>query len=406
MRIRILAIGLIILIAAGVLAASSLPAFAGTSAKTGGNPKEQTYGNCLSFPVIWAEGVTKVLRGDPEETPILKGHWWYWWGTDDLGNPLSCHPDPNNETFCDDLNTTTYNDSYLPGDGYYKAYLQQDKDNTWQASSTDADKRVQVDMIDWGDNLESVNWYTNSKVRTEVVLLEDSNVSQNDIIEEPLPMLQYEMRHLYGLGINEMWGISTVGETHEAEEVDPNTQATVYSHCARLTIQKLLIDRTSEKLNDLIWVPEKGWTEPADYSEPDLINEPIFNKPVWELGNGPSYFSAEINVKGKVMYGYNWDLNKVYDLTPVSNPSAAGDYRVTFSFDDNCGLNGPSLNTFFTDANGDPVTQIMEELAEDTVTLSTTESDDSDGGNIGSKAVIDYNNNLTYMDIRILEKGG
>jgi hypothetical protein len=436
MKIRkVVAIGIIALIAAGIFAASSLPEVAGKSARSARSTSEpievEVFGNCLSFPVIWAEGIEKVLRG-VYGTTTLDGQWWYWWGTDSDGNPLSCLPDPDNKKLCDDEESGTANGN-KPGDGVspiYKAYNQQDQFNVWQAGSTDAHDRVQVDLIDWGDNLESVNWYTKSKVRTEVVLFEDSTVnSENDTVNEPFPMLQYDMKHLYGLGIDEMWGLSTTfisgqNVTEEVgpeernkiqakvkprpEEVDPNTQATVYSHCARLTIQKLLVEREDPLLADLIWVPEEGWTEPD--GSVDLINDQIFNRPVWEMGVGPSYFSAEINVKGKVMYGYNWDLSTLNDQT---GGSAAGDYRVTFSFDDYCGLNnnGPPLNTFFTDINGNPVAQIMElaEVEGVTVTeLSSTESDDSDdgGGTVGATGMIDYENGLTYMDIRILEKGG
>ncbi|TFH41186.1 MAG: hypothetical protein E4G94_08385 [ANME-2 cluster archaeon] len=577
---RTVTIGIIILIVAGVLCAGGiLPAIA--EGGSGNNPNPTKYGNCLSFPVIWAEGVTKVLRGAPGVDPILNGEWWYWWGTDLEGNPLVCVPDPDDNAFCDDtiLGTT----GPEPGDGVstiYKGYLQQDGGNTWQAGTSDASAdastvmvetttifgnplveraystdgaptvflvnteipltegiltsiqtynqpgsgpntfnafvlrptgnaneytvifdsgplnvpvaagqietfevgeiavqsgdliahygqgipfdigpgtdttlypaspaplidqvitlgadypiystdrtysiaaevstgtsvpttgRVQVDLIDWGDNLESVDWYTKSKVRTEVSLFEDSTVnSLNDTENEPFPMLQYEMRHLYGLGTDEMWGLSTTINPFAAEEVIPNTQATVYSHCARLTIQKLIVERDDPSLADLIWVPEVGWMEPDGY-EVDLIdNEPIYNMPVYVVGDGPTYYSAEINVKGKVMYGYNWDLKKVH------GDPADGDYRVTFSFDDYCGLNdqGPPLNTFFTDADGNPVAQMIELVEEEEVIdpddpdLSTTESEETDGGDVGATGVIDYDNGLTYIDIRIEQQGG
>lgn len=607
---RKVTIGIIILILAGVLCAGGiLPAVAGGGGEDNGgsnNPNDPKFGNSLSFPVIWAEGVTKVLRGTYGKT-TLNGEWWYQWGTngaDAAVTPASCAPDPDETDsslnpeglqLCDNFEDGSVDltkvagkppaDNPLP---LAKVYLQQDKDNEWQAGSVDASAegstvtsvtteiignelipgtspsdsaanvfvvntnhplsdgtltgiqiynqaksdypytfnayvlrptfeegnykvifdsgpldvtagdegqiitfpvgpiavengdliahygrgipyittgpdfdtvfypantqptidtqidvalgdstfqlctfcgdriysiaaevstggtvpptttgRVQVDMIDWGDNLESVDWYTKSKVRTEVALIEDSTVnSENDNEDEPFPMLQYEMRHLYGLGINEMWGVSTTGVPPAAGIINPNTQATVYSHCARLTIQKLLVERDDPTLADLIWVPEVGWTEPDEYAF-DLINdEPILNKPVWEEGDGPSYYSAEINVKGKIIYGYNWDVKKVHDET-----EPAGDYRVTFSFDDYCGPTdqSPRLNTFFTDVDGNPVTQIMElaELGDTVPELSTTESDDTDGGDTGgAEGKIDYENGLTYMDVRIKEQGG
>ena len=59
-------------------------------------------GNNLSYPVLWSEGMTKPLPGSPGMTPSLGGAWWYWWGTDPDGNPLSCPPDPDDQDCCDD----------------------------------------------------------------------------------------------------------------------------------------------------------------------------------------------------------------------------------------------------------------------------------------------------------------
>jgi hypothetical protein len=402
MRIRMLAAGLIILVAAAMIMAAPMAAVAkkgdGGSGGGGGGGKDRTAGNCLSFPVFWAEGVPKVLRGDPYSDPVLEGKWWYWWGTDSEDKPLSCAPDPDDNEFCDDGNPGTL--GIAPGDGeseIYKAYLQKDLNNIWQAwSGTGIANRLVVDWIDWGDNLESVDWYTTSQVRTEVVLFKDNPDLDN-------PWLEYKMLHTSGWGIDEVHGLAATLEG--VPVTGDGTRATVYSHCARLTIQKLLVDRDDERLDDLTWVPKEGWTEPEGYPD-DLINPPIFNKPVWESGDGPGYYSAEINVKGRIIYGYTWNVRQLNDLTGTP-PSAAGDYRVTFSFDDYCGLNnqGPQLNTFFTDASGNPVTQILlpteVEIAAVIATLSE-ESDDSGGG----VAVLDFDDGLTYMDIRILQRGG
>ena len=67
--------------------------------------EEEAAGNNLSFPVIWAEGATKSLRGTAGMSPLLAGQWWYWWGTEGVEPdvvPLSCLPDPDNLFRCDD----------------------------------------------------------------------------------------------------------------------------------------------------------------------------------------------------------------------------------------------------------------------------------------------------------------
>ena len=376
--------------------------------KKGGKPAPETeVGNNLSYPVIWSEGVTKTLPGTPGMTPITNGVWWYQWGTNGVDpdvTPASCPPDPdeNNLTlnpeglnFCDDgiPNSLTLPagvplaDNPLP---LAKAFLQKDAKSIWQAGTADwSSAPVNVNWIDWGDNLESVDWYTRSQVRTEVVLLQD-------LVEA---MVEYEMRHTSGWGIDEVHGLAT--DLEKVPLMGVGNSATVYSHCARLTIQKLLVKRDDPRLAVLQWIPGEGWTEPEGY-ELDLIKPHIFNGSVHEGGDGPGYYSAEINVKGKIIYGYTWNVRTLNDNTPVPPafiPTPAGDYRITFSFDNN--VVGLPLNTFFT-----PSTQIVVPLETEVLTeVLAAEADDS-GDEGGGTAILDFTNNLTYIDVRILERGG
>ncbi|MBW2519766.1 MAG: hypothetical protein JRD88_05360 [Deltaproteobacteria bacterium] len=331
-----------------------------------GRPGGEEAGNNLSFPVIWAEGVTKALPGSAGMEPTTNGEWWYWWGTtgtDPNIEPLSCPPDPDDSSLCDDgIPDQTTGDR--PGTGWVKAYLQKDPGNIWQAATIDwivsgtnyNSSSLVVDWIDWGDNLESVDWYTKSKVRTEVVLYQD--------MDPPL-MPEYQMQHVSGWGKNEVHGLA-VDQSGNAM-LGTGEQATVYSPCARLTIQKLLVDRddpaTGEPnpvLESMVWDDfDKVW------SGEGLVNPPIFNKAVWAAGDGPDYYSAEINVKGKIIYGYTWDVRKLNDFI-VNEGDASGDYRITFSFDDTCGT--AVLNTFFVPASaetGDPGTQLLLPIEEE-----------------------------------------
>lgn len=363
----------------------------GVKGKPGGG--EDSAGNNLSFPVIWAEGVEKPLRGEVGMEPLLQGAWWYWWGTEGTDPdvvPLSCPPDPDDQTLCVDGNP--------PGTGWVKAYLQKDLNNVWQAGSANGSASlVYVDWIDWGDNLESVDWYTRSQVRTEVVLFKD--------LDPATPMTEYEMRHVDGWGINEVHGLAYDPYDQEVLE-GPGVQATIYSPCARLTIQKLLVEREDPSLANLTWVPEMGWMGA------DLIKEPIFNMAVHEAGDGPGYYSAEINVKGRIIYGYTWNvrrLNDMEEVPPYTVPTAAGDYRITFSFDEACGgVSLVSLNTSL--AQAEIIVPTEEELEAAEEVAATTpgypaiqEADDgSDTG--GAVAVLDTVNNLTYIDVRINER--
>ncbi len=379
--------------------ALAIPAYAkgpGGGGGGGGKPPSEASNN-LSYPVIWAEGVTKVLPGAPGMTPTLNGVWWYQWGTNGTDpdvTPASCAPDPDNNEFCDDGIPSQYDYTKVPGEPaadnplpLAKAYLQKDKYNVWQAwSGTPAEagvdqenRNIYVDYIDWGDNLESVDWYTRSQVRTEVVLFQDL----------PTSYLEYQMRHTSGWGIDEVHGMATALDNSPL--LGEGLRATVYSNCARLTIQKLLVNRDDPALENLIWVAGEGWTEPEGY--PELINPHIFNGSVHEGGDGPGYYSAEINVKGRIIYGYTWNVRNLNDLTGVP-PTAAGDYRITFSFDEICGT--ALLKTFFVAGT----TQILVPLEEEVA----AEAEPIDEG--GATAILRTDLNLTYIDVRILERGG
>jgi hypothetical protein len=285
-----------------------------------GGVETTVYGNNLSFPVIWSDGATKVLRGT-------------------YGVP-------------------NFTGKYLTVDGIYW-YLQQDEFNVWQAENllvnAATGPQVVVDSVDWGDNLESKDWSLTSVIRTEVVLFKNLNTP-----EWP-SMLGFAMQLLYGKGTSEMWGTNTA--TYQS------TKSTVYSGCARLTIQKMVQPKGTAQ--NAVWNPALGKWEGQD------AGTVLFNGGVWEAADGPGYYSAEINIPGKVIYGYNW---KTSDLN-----AGAGTYRLTFSFDGMNGAGHPSiaLNTFFREG----ATAIIP-------TKGT-----------GGITALDYANNLTYIDVNLKTSG-
>lgn len=399
-------------------------------------------GNNLSFPVIWAEEVTMPIPGTESGTvDSLAGEWWYWWGIEgeDPNNYeiKSCPPDPDDNGYCDDGSTGTageipgcppdplysdYCDDGIDGPvdpnhemgtglsdpNLVKAYLQKDPLNVWQAGNmgwsdrTLADDPLIVDWIDWGDSLEAVDWNTRSQVRTEVILSLDLDTSETQ--NATLKMTQYEMRHVDGWGINEVHGIAVKQGNALFNPIAP--QATVYTPCARLTIQKLLVERDDPALAGLTWDGEENHLWKTDTG---LINPPIFNYAIHEMAD----YSAEVNVKGKIIFGFTWNVRKLNDAT-VNSGEAAGDYRVTFSFDEVCGKDPSGA----TDSEGNPLmvdlnTYFVEPL--DATSRGTriflpdedpTSGDETNNETGGGTAVIDDVENLTYIDIRIQEKSG
>jgi hypothetical protein len=329
--------------------------------------EDEEGGNNLSLPVIWADGVTKVLRGTPGDTNSAGDYWMLWYEEDVNGDPveMTCHPADGD---CPEP---------LPA-GAVEVYPQRDPLNDWQADSLlldpAVDPPVDVTFVDWGDNLEAKNWYYRSIIRTETVLYQDISA---------LPMTAYEMIWLEGLGVDEVWG-STLN-TYDSND------ATVYTGCARLTIQQLLVEPYQDT-PDANHVPipnsELGltWNAATSEWEGDNIGVTYFNSVVWEATGSQDYevYSAEINVKGKVIYGYNWNTRVLSD--------GPGHYRITFSMDNS----NPDiqLNTVFD------TTQVL--LVEEDPD-GGDEANNETGGGIG---VIDYDNDLTYIDVLLLPKKG
>ena len=323
---------------------------------------EEDSGNNLSLPVIWSDGITKPLRGTLGEPNCIGDLWYVWYEVID-GNVVERVCNPLDQVNCppNDVN-------------WVEVYPQRDPNNNWQAESLTLipGTPLKVDLIDWGDNLEAKDWTDKAIIRTETVLYQDISAA---------PMTGYEMIWLQGLGVDEVWG--TTLNTYQSD------LATVYSGCARLTIQQLLVypydvnhaPIPNEELG-LVW-DVNHWD-----GDVNTIGVTYLNSVVWVPSEGQDYasYSSEVNVKGKIIYGYNWNTRK--------QASGPGNYRITFSLD---GSNPDiALNTVF-----DPeVTHIV--LVEE----------DPDGGSEahnttgGGEAVIDYGNNLTYIDVTLVPRRG
>ena len=337
-------------------------------------PTAEKAGNNLSFPVIWAEGIEKTLRTAPaglgDGEVLLEGAWWFVWGPEpaDPSSPIySCAPSPSNELLCADET-----DPGTLDPGLYKGWVQKDAKNYWEAYNANAEGEVTVDYIDWGDNLESIDWSIQSQVRTELVLYKVLDA----------PVLQYPMRHVSGWGITEVHGLQTDTLGNIQFQNAPGDQATVYSTHTRMTIQKLNVDRDDPRIVQIKWDEVNNkWT---DTVEDDIlvINEPILSNALYEAADGPGYFNAEVNVKGKIMYGYTWDLKKLNEGT--------GSYRITYSFDGVDTTNLTSLNTLYNE-----FTEIIVAEEEEEVVIAGE-------GESGGVGVLDVSQNLTYMDIRII----
>ena len=352
------------------------------SSKKVTSPDGESAGNNLSYPVIWTDGAAIALRGERWLAPKTDGVYYFVWGVDpiDPQAPLfSCLPNTSGDA-CEDGSTP------WGSDPYWKSFIQKDPLNEWQAFNYNGmnDGLWEIDAIDWGDNLESVDWTLNSQVRTEVVLYEA--IPEGLIFDPGTDPYQneYAMRHAFGWGQTEVHGLQTNLDNSLVDEPLGNP-ATVYTPNARLTIQKINVESLDElpANSELTWDPvENGWVGDG------LFNPPLFNMAVYEGGDGPGYYNAEVNVKGKIIFGYTWNVKRMNE--------DVGYYRITFSFDD-FGPNG--LNTEINET-----TQIIRPVEEELLAAIAAEDEGGDTG--GGYPEIDPINKLTYIDIMIRKNRG
>lgn len=354
----------------------------------GGGGETETAVNNLSFPVIWAD--TPIANIGTRFAGVSQIEGVYVYVDEDAfdanGDPLVYEPD------------------YTPLDTTWsRAYEQQDSLSVWTADAVNwadvpgkpaGETTLKVDWIDWGDNLESVDWTTHSQVRTEVVLfkdlLNDDNTPYLDSTGQPTELASYPMLHVRNLGIDEMWGLKTTFEKPAVDAIATLgvSQPIVYSNFARLTIQKLNAPRDLAEyaLGSTAVVWDAGAHVWKDTTGVDLINEtPIFNSAVYEsTADGPSAYSAEVNIKGRVVYGYTWNT--------AADGVAEGDYRLTFSIDGGTGAGA--------DLTG---AKIVPPLVETTAVVPSAEESNDTGG---ASPMVSSTDNLTYIDIHLRAGGG
>ncbi len=307
-----------VLAAAAAATVLAMP-MTGATAK-GGKPGGVTAGNNLSFPVEWSEAAYKLTLPGTMETASIAGT----------------------------VATGTYTmEDLTPCLGA----VQKQALNVWQAENAVVTPNA-VTTIDWGDNLESKDWRAGQVVRVETGLYDEAL---------PAAMTKYEMCYISGSGTTEVWGarVTDNGDGTYTPVTTESNVAMVYTAAARLTIQKV------DPALALTWDPVTHvWTGPG------VIGTPIFNKATYEkTADGPGSYGAELNVQGKVVYGYVWQTSGL----------TAGEYRLTFSLDQ------PTAFTPGVTLEGAQV-------------LTTTEG--------SNQAVVQDADDLTYIDVGLTGKAG
>ncbi|MGE3956544.1 MAG: hypothetical protein AB7H96_07475 [Vicinamibacterales bacterium] len=285
---------------ASVLLMTAAAGAQGGSGKGGGKPpdggEDTGPGNNLSVPVLFAEG--RGLGGAVITTgvaPTLDGTGLRPTAADAM-NSVEDYFDTSSVYL---LDGTTYFPQQTPS--HWRA--------SWAVGSTTAPEPV---IVNWSDNLINQKWTTKAVIRVETVLYQDTLTG----------LKAFPMNLLYGSGTTEMQG-TTGAATYTG------TYRTVYSVCPRLTIQKITGQGGSP------------------------VGAPYFNGAVYEAfgADGTGYYSAEINVGGSVIYGYNWMIGQM----PGTPESKLGWWRLTFSLDPACTVDGTVVTPNLTFAGRDPL---------------------------------------------------
>jgi hypothetical protein len=245
-----------------------------------GGTGDEGFGNNLSVPTVFAEGHGITGLPTAQDTGL---------------RPLAGETNPTLPYF--DPNYVYFNNG-VP-------YYPQQTASTWRADWADGDAAGERVVVNWSDNLLNTSWTANSVIRVETAMYR----SPEDT------MTGYTMSNLYGTGTTEMWGTDTVTYLSNFRSV--------YSITPRLKI---------EKISGPGGVPIPG--------APCGFNGAIYER----FGlDGPGGYSAEVNVSGNLIFGFNWQLNQcsgtaqdkqgwwrlTFSLDPVANYSIEGtDYSV------------------------------------------------------------------------------
>lgn len=253
----------------------------------GGGGGDTGFGNNLSVPVIFAEG--RGLTG----AAVMSGSSKVFANT---GLRPTVALDTAALTALTSAGTLPFwwsGNAAAANSGTLPVYWQKTA-NVWQAQWDGRTTGATPVVVDWGDNFRSVSFATTSVIRVEHVLNAADGTMMlgypHDIVVNPSSP-------------TELQGILKDGNETATVMMTP----TVFSDRARLTLQKL-----------------SGQGGSVTYT--------YFDKAVYEsFGvDGPGGYGAELNVGGKLVFGYVWDMKKVVMPGGITKD---GWWRITFSLD-------------------------------------------------------------------------
>ena len=142
------------------------------------------------------------------------------------------------------------------------------------------------------------------------------------------------MWHVFGTGKTEMWGarVTDTVDVLPQHYMYDTSFAIIHTGKARLNVAKLTAGAVTCPATPSIYgsSPYDGIYDPVGTTE----NAPVWSNAsrTWDqsLATTDMVYSAELNIQGKYVYGYNWTLKTF----PVTGVDKAGWWRLTFYADD------------------------------------------------------------------------
>lgn len=208
-------------------------------------------------------------------------------------------------------------------------YWQQSPLNTWQADVLAGQTMPLADYLDWGDNLETVTWSERSIIRVEAQPFTATPVA-------PAPAVRgFQMWHVANQGPDEMWGVRAKSAAnpyvYDAQYAIVNTPSflnlTKLGGAATCPSTTAIADRSPyQPLTDgtklLTWSYGPEETTGAGFGKWTPTSATV---KAYEVLDIP--YTAELNIGGKYVYGYNWNLkNQVMPAGAVKT----GWWRLTY----------------------------------------------------------------------------
>lgn len=271
-----------------------------------------------------------------------------------------------------------------------RIYWQKINSTDWSSDShklpTGETVPVPVSHVDWGDNLETKTWPSTSVLRVEVTPYASR---ASDSLYRGV-----QMWHVSGQGTDEVWGARAL-DANSSPYVYDSPYVIVRTPNARLNITKLQLGAMAcpttgaqgPYRTDLTWTGS-GWSSSGDA--------------IWQLRDIP--FAPELNVGGKYVYGYNWQLRR--DNVPIET-NKAGWWRLTFytrptevDFDTSTRTMAPTTPTAY------PLAPALSASVLRAVVTGKGKGGGGGGGGGGGEETgakytpfIDTVNDITYIDI-------